>query len=485
MTNRLLLLLLVLSASPLLAGEKTPADMLAEADRRKARHGEYETALELCADVIRHDGATREQKAQAYDIILYVHRRRRKRDAAVQAMEEMRRTFAGDKELQQKALFEQIREFWDWNKPDEGLGRVEALIALPPDGKPALADAWAWKCRTLHRQRKYGEAFAAGSRIAEVVPDDTKRISDVLWLVAESAWNQEKLEDCERVLRRLLEAKYLEHRAEWEVVNARRRLGETLERLKRHAEAHDHYVACETAEQQVPVAQDWCLRAARAQVAEQQYDEALKTCERVFTVHGTVTNSWYAAQLTIMDILRRQGKLDEAVRAARVALDASPARNEIAHVVRSIAEMVKQKDGHVARANPIIHYQRLGPGEGREDLLPGFGYPSYPERERALAKVRKEAGDDAQASRLRAYTYIYTGKPRKALPHFLDAFSRATGTDFKTLGTELIVVGVRAARGYAGDFQPFVDFINYGPAGPDGKTGTGDDLTDPFAPLSE
>lgn len=483
--RRLLPLLLLLVAGHLLAGEKPLGDLLREADHLKGRGGEEQAALDLCAGVIGHKDATREQKAKAYDIILYVHRRRRKRELVVQVLGEMRQTFAGDKELEQKALSELIREFWEWNKLDEGHKRIDALIALPPDGKPALADAWAWKCRYLNRQGKHDEAFAAGSKIAEVVPDDAKRISDILWLVAESAWAKARLEDCERALRRLLEPKYLEHRNEWEVVNARRRLGETLERLKRYADTHTHYVACEKVEKQVATAQDWCLRAARAQIAEQKYDEALKTCERVFTAHGTVTNSWYSAQITIMDVLRRQGKLDEAIRAARVALDASPSRNEITNVVRAIAEMVKQKDKHVGRANQIINYQRLGPGEGRENPLPGFGYPSYPERERAFANFRKEAGDDAQAARFRAYTYIYSAKPKKALSHFLDAFSRATGNEFKTLGAELMVVGVRAARGYAGDVQPFVDFINHGPAGPDGKTGTADDLKDPFAPLTE
>ncbi|MFW6161314.1 MAG: hypothetical protein ACODAJ_01010, partial [Planctomycetota bacterium] len=256
--RRPILVTLALLASPLLAAGRTPDDLLGEADRIKGRSSQYETALELCVQIIEHEDATRDQKVEAYDIMLYAHRRRRKRAAAVQTMEEMRKTFPGAPELQQKALFEQITEFWHWNKPDEGLDRVETLIALPPADDGALADAWAWKARFLHRQRKYGEAFAAGSKVVDIVPEDDERISDILGLVAESAWNQEKMPDCERVLRRLLEAEYRQHRSEWEVVNARRRLGETLERQERYADAHAQYVACEKGEQNVEVAHDWC-----------------------------------------------------------------------------------------------------------------------------------------------------------------------------------------------------------------------------------
>jgi hypothetical protein len=85
--------------------------------------------------------------------------------------------------------------------------------------------------------------------------------------------------------------------------------------------------------------------------------------------------------------------------------------------------------------------------------------------------------------RYRAFTYIYTGHPKDALRCFLDAFGRSTGGEFRDAGYDLLVHGVRPVRGYAGDFQPFVDYVSFGPAGEDGKPGTADDLKDPFAPL--
>jgi hypothetical protein len=50
-------------------------------------------------------------------------------------------------------------------------------------------------------------------------------------------------------------------------------------------------------------------------------------------------------------------------------------------------------------------------------------------------------------------------------------------------GHDMILIGVRAVRGHSVGLDAFYNFVNYGPAGPDGKPGTADDLADPFAAL--
>jgi tetratricopeptide (TPR) repeat protein len=493
-TEGVLLLTLLMLPALGAAGESEAERLLAEAERLKGRGSEQEQAIALCRKVLALPDATRDDKVKAFDIRYDIRRRKRQRVETVQVLDEMLKALPGDAEADRTASFRLCQEYWDWNKMDEGLAQVDAFLERQPADKAARADALLWKSRFLQRKQQVDAALAAGQAAIDADPTADDRIAGVLWHMADVAWGGNKPEEAERLLRRLLEPKYLQHRNEWDQLNAQRRYGEALDRLKRYDEAARHYLAMEKAESRADVAQDWCLRAGNSLVAQEKFDEALRTYERVFTAHGTVMNGWLSAQLSIVEVLRRQDRNEEAIRAARIALDASPDRSNIAARVSTIADTLRRIDNHVGRANQAINFQRFGPSgeDGKpgtdddlKDPLPAFGYPSYPERERAFEKVRKEAGDDSEASRLRAYTYLYTGKPKQALQHFRDALGRSTSDRFKYIGPELITVGVRAARGYAGDFQPFVDFVNYGPAGPDGKPGAADDLKDPFTEISK
>ncbi len=79
--------------------------------------------------------------------------------------------------------------------------------------------------------------------------------------------------------------------------------------------------------------------------------------------------------------------------------------------------------------------------------------------------------------------YLYSGHPREALQCYADAFRRCLPAEVKTIGAEMIAVGVRSVQGHACDLDRFYAFLRYGPDGPDGIPGTDDDLKDPFAEL--
>jgi len=491
-TTRHLLLCLLLPA--VAAAAETAHDLLQQAERLRGRSSGYAEAIDLCKRALALPEITRDETLKACDIQYDIHARRRKRAEAIAAMEALQKALPDDDEADWTATSRILGQYWEWNKSDEGIACADGFLQRRPADKASCADAGLWKCRFLHRMQKYDEAVTAGETALALVPDDGKRMGDILWQMAESAWSANKLDQAETFVRHILEPKVFQQRNEWEQLNAQRRYGEVLDRLKRYDDACKHYLALEKTETKADVAQDWCLRAGRCLMAQQKYDDARKVIERVFTAHGSTINNWYSAQLTIASILQAQGKTLEALRATRIALDAAPNRSEITYRVRTIADYIRALDNNIGRANQFINYQRFGPAgeDGKPgtaddltDPLPALGYPSYPERERAFDKVRKEAGDDDEASRLRAYTYIYTGKPKEALRHFLDMVGRVQSDRFKYVAPELIIVGVRAARGYAGDMQPFVDYVNYGPAGPDGRTGTADDLKDPFAPISK
>ncbi len=109
-------------------------------------------------------------------------------------------------------------------------------------------------------------------------------------------------------------------------------------------------------------------------------------------------------------------------------------------------------------------------------------YPTLPDREKLFDGIRNEAGDTPSASRIRAWTFLYSGKPNDGVAQFADAFRRASAAqDLQTAGSDLIVIALRVVRGTAAGIENEVAFVLSGPAGPDGQAGTSDDLKDPFA----
>ncbi len=483
-----------LTWTQLLPGQEKPAQLLKRAYDWRYRNERKTEALTLCDEVAQHPDATREQKMKAYDTAAYIYSRNREYEKAIAAMERMRNALPGDKEAERTAWFKEMELSWNWGKPEIGLQKARAFIESQPEDKPSCARAYTWMSRFFQRMRRNEEAYEAARKAAQQAPEDAKAVANALWEMNGAAWNQGKMEDCLDALERLLEPTFLEARSIRDRFYTRRRYGEALMRVKRYQDAHGFFVDMEKQETDPRNRQEWCLWIGRAFAAQEKFDEALAAFERVFTEHAGLSDHWYSAQAGIVDVLRKQDRTLEAIRAARINLDAARDRNAIISNTRVIADCLKQLDGHVGRANQMIAFQRFGPaGEdgkpGTEDdprsPLRAVGYPRYPEREKAFAKARDEAGDTAMGSRHCAMTYIYTGHPQEALRQFLDAFGRATGGDFRRIGYDLLALGVRSVRGHPVGLQPFVDFVNYGPAGADGKSGTADDLIDPFKDLPE
>jgi tetratricopeptide (TPR) repeat protein len=218
-----------------------------------------------------------------------------------------------------------------------------------------------------------------------------------------------------------------------------------------------------------------------------KYDEALAAYERVLTDYRN-TEQWHGTQRKIIDVLTRKGDYEQALKAAHIYFDAADGRT-VADACRTVAEAFKALDKNVGRANTFINYQRFGPAgeDGKlgtaddilENPLDAVGYPTYTARENAFATGRKEAGDSAAGARYRAMSHLYTGHPKEALKYFMDAFARCNANEFQARADDLVVTGVRAARGLSVGLDEYYNYINYGPRGPDGKA----DNPDPFAAL--
>jgi hypothetical protein len=163
-------------------------------------------------------------------------------------------------------------------------------------------------------------------------------------------------------------------------------------------------------------------------------------------------------------------------------MDVAPNMDEFSSITGLAANILSALDKNVDRANQLLAFEQSGPGGGAVNPMDAVGYPSAPEREHALEIVRQQAGDTVNASRVRAYTYLLTGKPKEALPHFADAFRRSpTLQETQRASVELTLIGLRDARGHGIGLEKVIQFVIFGPSGPDGKPNTPDDLADPFA----
>ena len=491
------LLALALAATGALRAAEPPqpdplAKMLKDADRLKSNRNEHGRVLRLCEEVIATPRATKDQKLQAFDTMAYAYAQKRSYADHIKLMDRLRALFPGDAAVDRKALLAQIGVYRTWKKPTEGLAAASELAEKHAADKPTVAAAHAHRAYFFYRARKYEDCYDAADKAVALDPENHEQVLAVLRLLSDAAWSKGHMERCLAASLRMLEPQLAALTPEHELPGRQKRPGECLVRLERHDDARDHFLKVEKATPDPRAAQEFCYLAARAALDGKHYDQALATFDRVFTSYPDRTDYWPHAQQGIVDAHRAAGRFPQAIAAARILLDAARDRGGVANYTRLIAELFRAIDNHLGRANQMINFQRFGPlGEdGKpgtpDDLknpLAAIRYPDCSARDKALAKARKEAGDDAKAAHFRAVTYTYTGQPREALRHYLDAFARAHGSDYRSIGPEMIAVGARAVRGHPVGLEAFAEFVNHGPDGPDGKPGTPDDLKDPFAPL--
>ena len=464
--------------------------LLQQATQARDKKDQWATALETCERIASDDTIEAPYRVAAFDIRIDILRRQEKFDDAVAESAKMRQAFPDNKVLQQRAYFNEADILRQAKKDALAVEKYREFIKAPGTEKLAAAEAQLKIADVFMSTQKWADALAEAAKVAQVDPDNDRAVGSALWIQQDAAVRMEKIEDAVALLRKFLDPKYLAKRETYNQRDARLRLGDYLKRLKKLDEVRTHFEACEKAEADPPTAQIWCTRTAEACLDLGQVDDALRAYERVFVNHAQVTDQWYAVQRAMAALLLKQGRFDEALKAARINFDAAADEGTIADNVRLIADILKGMDKNVGRANAFIAFQRFGPAgeEGKpgtavKNPLEGMAAPSYPERDKAFAEARKAAGDNVRSMQFRAATYIYSGHPKEALKCFMDAFARSVGDETQQTGRAMILIGVRAVRGHAVGLEEFFNFVNYGPAGPDGKPGTADDLKDPFAPL--
>ncbi len=338
----------------------------------------------------------------------------------------------------------------DQKKWDEALKACEQVIAMAGAEAPQKIEAFNTMVDVYRRQKDWEKAMTAAVRLGAEIKDSNEA-------VVRSAMLQ----------------------------------GELLQEKGRKAEALAQFAAAAEKATDLRSKQGNYFRVAAINSAEGHHEEAIAAYEKVFTTGSGFTDHWAESQRGIVESLRKLNRPAEALAAARIIFNAAGDAGQISNAAQLVAQLFKEADKNISRANAFLEYQQFGPAgkDGKagtaDDLtnpLETVAYPPYAAREEAFKKMRESAGGDAPSSKLRALTYVYTGHPAEALQEYAEYFRRSHGEPYLMLAVvqEMIDVGVRGVRGHAVGLERFWEFVRVGPSGADAQAGTADDLKDPF-----
>lgn len=488
---------LMLAAAAVRAAEKDPNDerlARAAALRGSDAPDDQAAAQALCRTVIADPKASRNQQFAAFrtlvDVLWY---RRRDAAAAVAALADLRTRFPGDLEADRTATYRAADVLWESGRDlEQAVALLNDFASRAAADAATVAQARVRLVRFLIRLQRLDEAYATASRAAELVPEDPELVAAALWEMQSAADAAQDHERRLQALRRAIEPRYTAHLDS----GARHaRLTAYAQVLLTTGRLDDLRAFAEPLEQsdaEPGQRQAWCLLLAEALLKQDRLDEALPAFERVVSGHPSVHHHWWNAQTRIVEILRRQNRLDDAVRATRILLDAAWDHNTLTQAGELAVSLLVAIDDLPDRANAFIAWQTYGPtgkdgiaGTADDPLDPvaAYPYPDLSSRAAAFNRASADLGDAAAGARQRAWMALYTGTPGEALSQRVDAMARSGIDDLDWIATELVQQTLRAVVGHGGRTGEFCMFIAWGPAGPDQIAGNADDLPDPFAGL--
>lgn len=482
------LLLVLLGTGELFAGSLE--DKMFDA-RIKANHGQNAEAVEVYETIVASPEAAPELKVQAFYRIIERHLSMRHVDEAVAATTRMRAAVKGIPDVARNSYIIAADVLWKADKKTEAIAKLEeftqAFASQPAD------------CAFMHMRAagyyaaigRTKDAAQEATKAIALDPANDKQVAQGLWYIQEAQWQAKDFDNCAQTLKQLMDPRYVIAANGSDQRNRYSRYADCLTRLKPAAQLQALYAIAAKQGGDPHFRQEMLMRIVGLLIEQNRLDEALAQCERVFTETPGCADFWYQAQQAIVDILRRQNRLAEAIQAQRIVLDVTGDATGVAAQCNQIAGMLKDLDKNVTRANAFIDFQTYGPWgkDGKPgdaavlaNPLAAVGYPSYGAREQAFAKAQA-GGDDQAFARQRALMCMYTGHPDQAVKYYADALRRSLPANVMDIANEMIVLGVRGVHGHCLDLDRFYAFVRYGPAGLDGKIGTADDLKDPFAQL--
>jgi tetratricopeptide (TPR) repeat protein len=456
------------------------------------RGNKHDEALKALSEVLADKGLTDAQRQRAHGLVISSYMQQKNYDKAIQAAKAMAADLRAVPAAQTEAALQQAEALKAQNKKDDAIALLEGFAKSSGDNKAGAAAAWLKVSQFQNGDKKENQEAAQASAVkaVEAAEGNVELLNQCLWQLMDLSGRLGQHEKAEAAIRRMLAPPLIDAREPGSRRDLQRRLIGSLSEQKKFAEVAAAYDAIRKGESDDGERQRWCISAGDSLKEQKLYDQAIAEWEKCFTVYGSVANEWRNAQRRIADVHAAKGDIAEALKAARPYFQTARESDSFNEALRFICELLRRQDGDdPARANAMLAFQQYGPAgpDGKtgtdddlKDPLAEVGYQSLPRREQALESFRRSAGDTAAACRYRAMSYIYTGRPDEALKHFMDAFARCPFGQLQSCGEDMVVIGLRAVKGTAAVVDEACKYVSFGPAGPDGKSGTADDLADPF-----
>jgi tetratricopeptide (TPR) repeat protein len=240
--------------------------------------------------------------------------------------------------------------------------------------------------------------------------------------------------------------------------------------------------ALEQAQYKMPLA----LQALSLRMEMKMNPQARAEAERVICTYPLEMDTCQAAQAVVVESYKAEGKLKEALGAARVLYDGAGSEKTVSAGAHVVAQMLRAVDGNLGRANDFLGFQRFGPAgpdgkPGTEDdikanVLATIEYQGPTDPAKFAAAVAAQP-NTVEGYRAKAFLLIYSAKPKEATQQFLAAFRLAPDTAIPGIVQEMVLVGVKAMQASYANLDQVFEFISYGPKGKNGQQ----NLPNPFA----
>ena len=235
-----------------------------------------------------------------------------------------------------------------------------------------------------------------------------------------------------------------------------------------------------------------------AALRERRTDELARNYFRAAIASPLDETNAYQCLTAIVRLRVAEGRTDEALAAAKACygvfgFGSYVSSSQFAKVVSLVADALRAKAGHLVAANDFRRYQlygRAGPDRRRgtaddlENPFDGVALKPDPERDKLFEQAIAAQPDTPDGHRVRGWLYLLWCKPKEALREFRREFALCSlESSALSRAAQDVALGLKALNGTPVGMETFVQFQRYGPAGPDGRKGTKDDLEDPLAGL--
>jgi len=380
-------------------------------------------------------------------------------------------------------------------KLQEAMAEYQRFLTEFPDRRRECADAQAAIGGLLVKLKRPREAYQTYEKLTADYPWPSESTGDLLLSIAQAYRTAEDPAGARAAYERLLE----DDRSDTRRTYAYRGLAMLLLQQGDTAAAIGMY---HKMADDVRISPSYRVQAY-GQIFEllrkaNDYGPMIDLAYQLIAAHPSrVLASGYKVYDELVDALITEGRVEEALSIAKAYFRLSQLSSERSgaaasrHTVSQQAILVvvralKAREGGLRSANAFLNFVGHGPEgpdgkAGTKDDMPDplaqFGLPKDEKRDRLFAEAAKRLAADPEEL---GYLYVCWDKPAEALRAFRTHYIEArSATDIQAAATQL-ARAMRAVGCTEAEVDAFFDFQNHGPAGPDGKPKTKDDLKDPI-----